>query len=51
MIFYKESKSKINCFFFRGGGTEGVGEEGDRWMDRQRGPNKFAPSTSLKLGV
>ena len=34
-----------------GGG--GLSEDGGRgrWMDRQTGPNQFAPSTSSKFGA
>ena len=53
-------------FFFGGGGEYGMGGGGgwdggwgggrvvcvgDRWMDRQTGGNRFAPSTSSKLGA
>ena len=31
-----------------GGGGSAVG---GRWMDRQTGPNQFAPSTSSKFGA
>ena len=47
-FFYKESKSNLKkkyvFFFFLGGGG------GVRWTDRRTGPNRFVPSTSLKLG-
>ena len=49
--------ARISEFFFKGVGWVGVGlgEGGGRrvdgWMDRQTGPNQFAPSTSLKLGA
>ena len=45
-------KKKKKIFFFGGGGGGGEGEGvgGNRWTDRRRGPNQFAPSTSSKLG-
>ena len=40
-LFYKESISKK----IGGGGEEGV--VGSRWTNRRKGPNQFAPSTSM----
>ena len=48
-FFHKESKSK-NFFFWQGvGGGGGLGGGRGRWMDRPKGPNQIAPSTSSKL--
>ena len=46
---------KKNIYFFGGVGLGGVGwvcvGGGGRQIDRQRGPNQFAPSTTSKLGA
>ena len=51
-FFQTESKSKKKTLGGGGdGGHVGKGVGGGRWMDRQTGPNQFAPSTSSKLGA
>ena len=48
-----EEGARVSEFFLGGGGGVGmwVGGGRGRWMDRQTGSNKFAPSTSSKLGA
>ena len=52
MNFFFTKNPNLFFFFFGGGGGGGGGGVdggGGRWTDRQTGPNRFAPSTSLKL--
>ena len=54
-FFTKNPNLKRKFFFFWGGGggrgLGGVRRGRGTWMDRQTGPNQFAPSTSSKLGA
>ena len=41
----------VVVFFWGGGGRRGVRGSGrGRWMDRQTGPNQFAPFNFFKVG-
>ena len=57
MLFFTQNPNlkRKKFFFFFGGGGGGVVAGwvcvGGRWMDRQTGPNQFAPSTSSKSGA
>ena len=48
---YRHGGIKKLVSFWRWGGRWGGGGERGRWIDRQAGPNHFAPSTSLKFGA
>ena len=46
ILFTKNPNVKKNW-----GRGVGVGRDGNRWTDRQAGPNQFVPSASSKLGA